>query len=71
VLHGSIAVDGVSLTVNELPAPDVMQVALIPHTWEVTNLSRLQPGDPVNLEGDMIGRFVVHYLKRAALSGVS
>jgi len=71
VLHGSIAVDGVSLTVNALPAPDVFQVALIPHTWEVTNLSRLQAGDPVNLEGDMIGRFVVHYLKRAAPSGVS
>jgi riboflavin synthase len=71
VLHGSIAVDGVSLTVNALPAPDVFQVGLIPHTWEVTNLSRLGPGDRVNLEGDMIGRFVVHYLKRAALSGVS
>jgi riboflavin synthase len=71
VLHGSIAVDGVSLTVNALPAPDVFQVGLIPHTWDVTNLSRLGPGDRVNLEGDMIGRFVVHYLKRAALSGVS
>jgi len=71
VLHGSIAVDGVSLTVNALPAADVFQVGLIPHTWDVTTLSRLQPGDGVNLEGDMIGRFVVHYLKRAALSGVS
>jgi riboflavin synthase len=71
VLHGSIAVDGVSLTVNALLAPDVFQVGLIPHTWEVTNLSRLQPGDGVNLEGDMIGRFVVHYLKRTALLGVS
>lgn len=64
VLHGSVTMDGVSLTVNALPARDVLQVALIPHTWEVTNLSRLAEGDGVNLEGDMIGRFVVHYLKR-------
>jgi riboflavin synthase len=71
VLHGSIAVDGVSLTVNALPAADVFQVGLIPHTWEVTNLSRLRAGEGVNLEGDMIGRFVVHYLKRAGFSGVS
>ena len=71
VLHGSIAVDGVSLTVNALPSGDVFQVGLIPHTWAVTNLARLQPGDQVNLEGDMIGRFVVHYLKRSAWSGVS
>jgi len=71
VLHGSIAVDGVSLTVNALPAREVFQVGLIPHTWEVTNLSRLKPGDGVNLEGDMIGRFVVHYLKRSGHSGVS
>jgi riboflavin synthase len=64
VLHGSIAIDGVSLTVNELPAPGSAQVALIPYTWEHTNLSRLEPGSTVNLEGDMLGRFVVHYMKR-------
>jgi riboflavin synthase len=63
VLHGSIAIDGVSLTVNALPAPDRAQVALIPYTWENTNLHRLEPGASVNLEGDMLGRFVVHYLK--------
>jgi riboflavin synthase len=63
VLHGSIAIDGVSLTVNALPAPDRAQVALIPYTWEHTNLHRLEPGASVNLEGDMLGRFVVHYLK--------
>ena len=70
VLHGSIAIDGVSLTVNALPERDVFQVALIPHTWERTNLARLQAGDAVNLEGDMLGRFVVHYLQRRAGSGV-
>lgn len=69
VLHGSIAVNGVSLTVNALPARDVAQVALVPHTWENTNLSALQAGDPVNLEGDMFGRFVLHYLKRTGRAG--
>jgi riboflavin synthase len=64
VLHGSIAIDGVSLTVNALPGPDRAQVALIPYTWSHTNLGRLEPGARVNLEGDMMGRFVVHYLKR-------
>jgi riboflavin synthase len=64
VLHGSIAIDGVSLTVNALPAPGSAQVALIPYTWSHTNLSRLESGSTVNLEGDMLGRFVVHYLKR-------
>lgn len=64
ILHGSITIDGVSLTVSELPAPDVARVALIPYTWTHTNLSRLQPGAAVNLEGDMLGRQVVAYLKR-------
>lgn len=64
VLHGSIAVDGVSLTVNAIPAPGVAQVAIIPYTWEQTTLSELEPGDRVNLEGDMLGKFVVHYLGR-------
>jgi riboflavin synthase len=63
VLHGSLAIDGVSLTVNALPARGSAQVALIPYTWEHTNLSRLDVGSTVNLEGDMLGRFVVHYLK--------
>lgn len=69
VLHGSIAVDGVSLTVNAIPAPGVAQVAIIPYTWEQTTLSELEPGDRVNLEGDMLGTFVVQYLKRVAASG--
>jgi riboflavin synthase len=64
VLHGSVAINGVSLTVNALPEPDVLQVAIIPHTWAVTTFSHLQPGSPVNLEGDMLGKFVQHYLAR-------
>lgn len=64
VLHGSISMAGVSLTVNAMPEPDVAQVALIPYTWEHTTLRDLTPGDGVNLEGDMIGRFVVDYMKK-------
>ncbi|HUF51708.1 MAG TPA: riboflavin synthase [Longimicrobiales bacterium] len=64
VLHGSITVDGVSLTVNALPSRDAAQVALIPYTWEHTNLGRLAAGERVNVEGDLVGRFVVHYLAR-------
>jgi riboflavin synthase len=70
VLHGSIAINGVSLTVNALPAPDVAQVALIPYTWEHTNLARLVTGVGVNLEGDMLGRFVVNLMKRGTGDGV-
>jgi len=70
VLHGSIAIDGVSLTINALPSGDIVQVALIPHTWNHTTLSTLEKGDAVNLEGDMIGRFVTHWLKRRDDAGV-
>ncbi len=58
ILHGSIAVDGVSLTLNALPEPGTAEVALIPYTYEHTNLSRLAPGSRVNLEADMIGKYV-------------
>lgn len=64
VLHGSIAMAGVSLTVNAFPEEDVAQVALIPYTWDHTTLRDLTPGDGVNLEGDMIGRFVVDYMRK-------
>jgi riboflavin synthase len=67
VLHGSIALAGVSLTVNAMPDEGVAQVALIPYTWDHTTLRSLSVGDDVNLEGDMLGRFVVHYLNRSGL----
>jgi len=57
ILHGSIAFNGISLTVNRL-LDGGCQVAIIPHTWRETNLSALEPGDPVNVEGDMIGKYV-------------
>lgn len=54
---GSICVDGVSLTVNRVDG-DAFEVFLIPHTLEVTTLARLAPGARVNLEVDLIARYV-------------
>jgi riboflavin synthase len=58
VPHGSLAVDGVSLTVNRLPAPGTVQVSLIEWTEQHTTLGRLQAGDRVHLEADVIGKYV-------------
>jgi len=54
---GSVAVDGVSLTVNDV-ADDTFGVNIIPHTAAVTRFGTLAPGDPVNLEIDMLARYV-------------
>ena len=59
---GSIAINGVSLTVNEVE-DDVFGVLIIPHTWQVTTLSRLSPGARVNLEVDMLARYVARLLQ--------
>lgn len=67
ILHGSIALNGVSLTVNHLPEPGLVQVAIIPHTWTHTNFSDLQPGDAVNVEGDLLGKYVGRILAARAL----
>jgi riboflavin synthase len=61
VEKGSISVDGVSLTVVE-PTPDGFTVAVIPHTAEVTTLGRRRPGDGVNLEVDVIVKYVERLL---------
>ncbi len=58
ILHGSIALNGVSLTVNAISDDDICQVAVIPYTWEHTNLGLLEPGARVNVEGDLIGKYV-------------
>src|SRR5262245_8275897 len=55
---GSITVDGVSLTVNAIPRPGVIQLSLIPFTFQHTTLGQRQPGDSVHLEGDTIGKYV-------------
>lgn len=54
---GSIAVAGVSLTINEVDA-EGFGVLIIPHTWAVTTLSKLKPGAKVNIEADMMARYV-------------
>ncbi|HJR63569.1 MAG TPA: riboflavin synthase [Gemmatimonadaceae bacterium] len=58
VPHGSLAVDGVSLTVNELPAPDRVQLSLIAYTLRHTTLGALEAGDRVHVEADVIGKYV-------------
>ena len=61
VFKGSVAVEGISLTIANV-ADDYFEVAIIPKTWEVTNLSRLKPGAGVNLEVDVIGKYVERLL---------
>ena len=51
VLHGSIALDGVSMTVNAIPEPGVVQVSVIPFTYEHTTLGTLSVGDRIHVEG--------------------
>jgi riboflavin synthase len=58
VLHGSITVDGVSLTVNALPPDGTLQLSLIEYTLRHTTLGSLRVGDSVNVESDLIGKYV-------------
>lgn len=62
VLKGSIAVDGVSLTIVQVKR-NWFEVALIPHTLAVTTLKSMKEGDPVNLEGDILGKYVLRAAK--------
>ena len=57
VYKGSVAVEGISLTIAAL-GPDHFDIAVIPKTWETTNLSSLTPGEAVNLETDVIAKYV-------------
>ena len=57
VEKGSIAIDGVSLTIAAL-RDDAFEVALVPHTLEVTTLGALRRGDPVNVEVDVLAKYV-------------
>jgi riboflavin synthase len=58
VLHGSITVDGVSLTINALPPDRTLHVSLIDYTLRHTTLGNLRAGDTVNVEADLIGKYV-------------
>lgn len=60
--RGSIAIDGISLTVAD-EQEDRLSVAIIPYTYEHTNLQAKQTGDTVNLEFDVLGKYVVKYLE--------
>lgn len=60
--RGSVAIDGISLTVARNNGNEFM-VAIIPYTWENTNLITKQEGDSVNLEFDIFGKYIVQYLK--------
>lgn len=64
--HGSITLNGVSLTVSELLPESGVRIGVIPYTHEHTNLGRLREGDPVNVEGDLIGKYVERILSLRA-----
>jgi len=67
VYKGSITIEGISLTVAKLD-PNRCTIAIIPHTVEMTNLHSLKPGDPVNLEADLIAKYVEKMMKSDARS---
>lgn len=58
VPHGSVTVDGVSMTINALPGPDLVQISVIPFTATHTTLGALRAGDRVHVEGDVLGKYV-------------
>ena len=60
---GSIAIDGISLTVTEVTA-QTFSVSIIPHTQEQTNLSDRAVGDPVNLEVDIVGKYIEKFINQ-------
>jgi riboflavin synthase len=62
VFKGSISIEGISLTVAKLEG-NRCTIAIIPHTVEMTNLGSLKPGDPVNLEADLIAKYVEKMMK--------
>ena len=66
VYKGSITIDGISLTIASLEG-GLVKVAIIPHTYEVTNLSSRRPGDRVNIECDVIARYVARLLENIEL----
>jgi riboflavin synthase len=68
IFKGSIAIDGISLTVAEV-RKNSFAVWIIPHTHEVTALRERKVGDAVNLEGDMLGKYVERFISSSDLSG--
>jgi len=68
VFKGSVSVEGISLTIANL-TDDYFDIAVIPKTFEVTNFSQLKPGDEVNLEADVIAKYVERILTSAGAAG--
>ena len=62
IFKGSVCIEGISLTVAQIEGTEVA-AAIIPHTVKMTNLKSLQPGDPVNLEVDMVAKYVEKMMK--------
>ena len=67
---GSITLEGVSLTIAALDA-DGFAIALVPHTLEVTTLGSLRAGDPVNLEADVIAKYVARLVRPEDMGTIS
>ena len=65
VPKGSVTMEGISLTVVD-PTAEAFEVAIIPETLKKTKLSSKGPGDPVNMEADMLGKHIFHYMHGAA-----
>jgi riboflavin synthase len=70
VPQGSITVEGISLTVAAIEGGRV-EIAIIPHTWQVTNLRALEPGDPVNIEVDVLAKYAEKMAHGRAQGGLS
>lgn len=70
IFKGSLSIEGISLTVAKIEGADVT-VAIIPHTVEMTNLGSLERGDPVNLEVDMIAKYVEKMLQGDTNSSIT
>lgn len=60
---GSIAIDGISLTIAAVGDDNTFQIAVIPHTWDVTSIGKAGVGDKVNLEVDMLARYVARQME--------
>jgi riboflavin synthase len=70
VFKGSIAIEGISLTVAKLEGLE-LTIAIIPHTVKMTNLASLRPGDPVNIETDIVAKYLEKWMHRGEASGIT
>lgn len=68
IQKGSVAIDGISLTIAALDSDSIV-LWIIPETWDRTTLAHRQSGDVVNLESDMIGKYVFRFLETAGIGG--